>query len=332
MTYETNKKQFTKEKFNVIEVDVEYCGNDFGVAPCTATGSGDSKCYNCRSTCQDLPNFTATTKTLRHCSNRSPHPVGVDAIPDLQSVTMSPSQIDLKGGLGVRSSVNLTFNDHPHSDINIDKYVNERTFNAFERSLYWLKFRSRWPNYQNNEVRILSGYLVDNTFDASNFETRYYIIDKLDVTQGKATLTGKDTLKLASQNKAQAPNTSTGQLSADLLLAETTTTLQPVGVGDEEYPTSGKILIRSEVIAFTRVGDNLTLTRAQNNTVAEDHTIGDTVQLCLEYDSEQVHDIVYDLLTTYANIDPSNIDLAAWQTEIDTFIGDESDNTKSTPE
>ncbi len=320
MSYDVIKRDFSKEKFAVVEIDVEYCSNDFGVSPCTASGSGDSKCYNCRSTCQDLPNFDAEIKTVRHCTNRSPHAIGVNAVPDIKDITVSPSKIDLKGGLGVRSSVTISFADHPSSDISLDKYVDERSYNPLDRSLYWLKLRSRWPNYQNNGLRVYIGYLDQGVFRAENFEPHYFIIDKLDASQGMATLTGKDPLKLASKDKAQAPVTSTGKLQADLLIGETTATLTPSGVGNLEYPASGKVLVRSEVMMFTRSNDVLTLIRGQNNTPEEEHSSEDTVQLCLEYNSEQVNDIVYDLLVNYAGINPSYINQPAWQAEIDTFI------------
>lgn len=319
MTYDARKKGFDREHIYIVEIDLDYCNNAFGVAPCTAVGVGDQKCYNTLESCQDVPNFVKTTKTYRFCTNVSPHPIGIDAIPCLQSVSMTPSKIDVKGGLGVRSSATIAFNDFPHSDIGIDKYVDERTYIASDKGSFWTKLRARNPNYQNRPIRVLSGYLENGKFDAANFVTRYYIIDRLDASNGRARITAKDPLKLATRKKAQVPAPSTGQLLAAITAGDGSATLTPVGVGNAEYPASGHCLIRNEVMAFTRSGDSLTLTRAQYNTVATAHSANDTVQLCYVQNA-QVNVIVKDLLENYANIDPAFINGTAWQAEIDTYL------------
>ena len=320
MSYENEKLSFSKEKLYIVEIDLDTCSLTHGVAPCTAGGSGDARCYNTFDSCQDIPNYAKTTKTYRFCQSRSPQVIGLDAIPSLGSVSISPAKIDLSGGLGVRASVSLTFNDHPSSDIGIDNYVDDRSYIAFERGTYWTKLRARNPNYENRPLRVLSGYLVEGKFDPANFITRYYIIDKMNVTNGKATITAKDPLKLAGTKKAQAPRVTTGQIGTNITSSSTTVGLIPLGIGSLEYPSSGKLLIKSEVIAFTRVGNVLQLTRAQNNTVATAHDAGDTAQLCLEYASQQVDAIVRDLLVNYANIDPSFIPDSAWNAETNTFL------------
>ena len=322
MSFDNEKLIFGKEHINIVEMDLDYCPLVSGVGTCTATETGDAKCYNTFDSSNEVAIYNAnkTIKTYRFCESRSPHPIGLDAIPSLLSVSTSAAKIDLAGGLGVRASVSLSFKDHPSSDIGIDKYVDERSYIAFERGTFWTKFRARNPNYQFRGLRVLSGYLVDGVFDAANFTTRYYVIDKMDVTNGKATVTAKDPLKLASNKKAQAPAPSTGQLLSAITNTATSATLTPSGIGNLEYPSTGKLLIRSEVMSFTRSSDALTLTRAQNNTIATSHSSNDTVQLCLDYSGKQVDFIVNDLLVNYANIDASFIPTVAWSAEVDTFL------------
>ncbi len=321
MSYNSKKIEFSREHINIIELDLDYCSLTFGVPPCTASGSGDSKCYNTLASTQDKPNYTPITKTYRFCEPRSPMPIGLDAIPSLTSVNIAAAEIDLKGGLGVRASVSCSFRDHPSSDIDIDKYVNERTYIAFERGSFWTKFRARNPNYQFKAMRHLSGYLNDDgSYDPANFQVRHYVIDKINVSGGTASVTGKDPLKLAGSKKAQAPMASKGQLQSAIVNNAINATLIPAGVGNSEYPTSGKVLIKSEVISFTRSGDNLTLTRGQNNTVATSHSANDTVQLCLDYNGKTLDFIVNDLLTNYANFNPLFIPTSAWNTEVSTYL------------
>jgi len=52
------------EKIEYIEIDLNLCVNEYGVAPCTAEVgvTGDEKCFNCRATCQDLANYKGSEK------------------------------------------------------------------------------------------------------------------------------------------------------------------------------------------------------------------------------------------------------------------------------
>ncbi len=320
MSFDSKKIEFSRHRIRIVELDLDYCALTHGTAPCTATETGDDKCFNTSESTNDLPNFDQTTLTYRFCEPVSPHPIGLDAIPSITSISISAAKIDIKGGLGVRANVNVGFKDDPSSDIGIDKYIADRTYNPLDRGSFWTKLRARNPNYQFREMRVLTGYLeIDGSYDAANFTTRYYVIDSIDVSNGTARVVGKDPLKLASNKKAQAPAPSTGQLSALLAAATTTATLIPAGVGNLEYPANGKVLIGSEVISFSRIADALTLTRAQNNTVDVQHAANDTVQLCLEY-NDQVNIIAKDLMVTYAGIDASFIPDATWQTEVDTYL------------
>ena len=121
MSYDSKKTEFDREHIEIVEIDLDYCSLTSGVGPCTATETGDNKCYNTLQSTNDLPNFTKTIKTYRFCKEDARQPLGLDVIPNLLSVSTSPTQIDLSGGLGFRASVTCRFKDHPHSDIDIDK-------------------------------------------------------------------------------------------------------------------------------------------------------------------------------------------------------------------
>lgn len=320
MTFETERIAYSKEHIYIIEVLQDFCDLVSGTAPCTATETGDAKCYNTLASCNDVPNFDQTTKTYSFCTPRSPHPAGLDAIPSLLSVSITPAQIDLQGGLGTRSNVSLTFSDQPSADISDDPYLADRTYIASDQGTFWTKWRSRNPHYQGRTLRVLSGYLVDGAYDATNFTTRTYIIDKLDVTKGKCTIVGKDPLKLADSLKAKAPAPSAGLLSGALTAVATTVNLVPTGIGSE-YPSTGFVRVKGEVMEITsKASDALTVVRGQYNTTAAAQSANDTVQLCLEYDGVQVDDIVEDLLTTYAGIDSAFIPTASWAAEADIYL------------
>lgn len=317
MSYEDRKQDFSREPITIVEVEADYCQLNFSIAPCTATGTGDAKCYNTEASCQDLENINLEPKVYRFCTDVSPLPVGLDAIPSLRSVIVSPSRIDLEGGLGVRSSATVTFNDHPASDLGIDKYAAERSYIALERGTYWTKFRARNPFYQGRKLRVLYGYLVDGVFNPDNFQTRHYVIEEITASGGTARITAKDPLKLADNRRSQAP-----QITPSELVGNISNTVESFSVTDANLYSPGDFIrIRSEIMGVTGVsGSVIGVTRGQFNTQATTHSEGDTVQLCLHYDGVGLSDILFNLLTDFAGVDPSFIPLGRWNAEIDAFL------------
>lgn len=269
------------------------------------TGTGDERLY------------TIANKTYRFCLPRSPHPIGIDAIPSLASVNITASKIDVSGGMGERSSVSLTFNDHPHNDLNIDKYASERSYIATDRGSFWTKLRARNPSYQFRSLRLLSGYLEEGRFIESNFKTRNYVIDKMDVSGGKCSIKAQDPLKKASAKKAQVPMPSTGVLSEDITSSTTSTAIGGIGEYDK-YPSSGYITLSgSEIVQYNKtVSPLINMVRGAFNTVPSDHAEDSVMQLCYFKEAE-VNAIAEDVLVNYAGIDQSFINSVSWQTEVD---------------
>ena len=304
--------------FNYVEIDLDFCANTFGSAPCTATGTGDAKCYNTFASCQDTANFTNTVKTYRFCSpNGGRVPVGLDAIPCLKSITLNPAQIDAGKGLGMRATCEIRLQDFPHDDIRIDPYVNDRTYIPINQGTYFGKLKARNPFYNGRAIRIYSGYLNDDgSFSYAKFERRSFVIegwDGIDPT-GITKIVGKDVLKLASDDRAVCPKPSVGKLNLDMTAIATSFTATPSGVG-ADYPSSGLVRIGGEVMTFTRSGDVFTVVRGQRNTLATTHKALDTVQLCKEYAGQTAQNIAYDLLVNFANVDAAYINKSDWDTE-----------------
>jgi hypothetical protein len=315
----TNGSDFTSAAETITNNTATGSATKNGSVPTLVT-TGDGKCLNTFGTCQSLTNYDKTEKTYRFCEDRSPHPIGINAIPSLKTINISPAKIDIEGGMGERSNVSLSFTDHPHSDIDIDKYVSERSWDPLDRGQFWTKLRARNPNYQFRPVRVLTGYLEGNNYIAENFKTRNYVIDKLEVTGGTANITGKDPLKRAAQKKAFVPTPNTGTLVADINDSVTSFTVTPSGIGNSEYAASGSIAIGgNEVCDFTRGGDVFTITRGDRGTTASAHSAGAIVQQCYVQNAE-VNIIAKDLLTNFASIPAAFINDAEWQLEVDTYL------------
>lgn len=237
---------------------------------------------------------------------------GIDCIPSLTSVSFSPSAIDLGGSLGVRASLTANFADHLH--VFDGESVDAGTFFSKWRGRYGTKLRNR-------KLRLIRGF-VGQTVD--QMETRHYLIDSSSgpTPDGSYALVAKDVLKFADDDRSQAPALSDGSLAGSIDTVTTSATLSPTGIGNLEYPASGYVCIGgNEVCAFTRSGDALTLTRGDLGSVASSHSAGDRVQLALRYSGDDVADIIYDLLTTYASVPASYITLGDWTTETATYLG-----------
>lgn len=250
-------------------------------------------------------------ETYRFCENISPIPVGLEVdAPSMSKPSIRPSQISLDGGIGVRASASVSFKEH-------QDYVRFGTASAPKR--FWPRWRATHKGYEGAAISIYSGYIVNGAFDVSNFQKRDFILDSFSHSESGANISAKDTLKLASNDRAKAPRKSSGLLSADITDIQTTATLTPAGIGNSEYPTSGWGRLGDEVVSFTRSDDTLTLTRGQYNTLADSHSLNDVFQLCLYY-NDTLPNIDYDLLVNYAGVSPSVIPKVSWDDEGDLYL------------
>jgi hypothetical protein len=264
----------------------------------------------------DVPLFSSNspdvgTQTFRWAVDTIYLPRDIDAIPSIKEVRMTPGLISLGETLGQRTKLEIRLTDHRH------KFASE----AWTAGTFWGKFRARYGlTLYGYPLRVIQGYLGQALAD---MEVRHFIIDSTDgpSPSGEFRIIGRDTLKLADDDKSQAPRPSDGFLVANITNVATTATLSPSGIGGS-YPASGVAAIGgSEVVSFTRSGDALTLTRGQFNTTAVSHNSGDRVQLCLSYSGMDVADIIYDLLSTYAGISTSLLPLSTWKAETAAFLG-----------
>lgn len=308
-----------------------------GYGSCTASLSADNpnKCFNTFATCQDTPNYQRGSLRLRFAPPQQDLPTDGFVYPLLKSITTAPSRLNTTSRsrnepLGQRASMTATFIDAPSTDKIVDKYADERVtgaaqfsgvgYDPVDRGTFWGKWIARNPYWLGRPIKSLQGVIEPGQFD--QLTERHYLIEKItgpDVN-GRVTITGKDPLKLADNDRAQAPIASQGELDADINDSVTTATLAPTGIGDTDYPASGTLVIGSEIMTFTRSSDTLTLVRAQGGTTAASHSAGDTVQLCTVYDGDLVSDIVYDLLVNYAGIDTDLIPKTDWDDEAALYI------------
>lgn len=324
-----------REPLQIIEIDQPLCSLTYSVAPCTAAlgVTGDRKCFNTSKTCQDTANYDpSTTLTLRFAKPQQTLPSDIFIIPSVASASTSPTEINVVGGdgskgpLGVRAKLTVTFQDHPYSDILVDKYRTERNYIATDRGTFWSKFLARNPYYNQYVIRVKDGYVGQ---DLADMVTRTYFIEAISGpdASGRVTVEAKDVLKLADNDKAQAPKASPGELIVDYAEGASISTLRVTRAEATDYPAPGAVRVNDEIMRYTGVSTissteiNLTgITRSTDDTDPEDHDAGDRVQWCLEYVEERPDIIADDLLTNYGFVPASFIPTADWNSEAEIWL------------
>lgn len=251
-------------------------------------------------------------------------------IPSLQSVSTSPSKLNLAGadpnasGLGNRALCTIKFADHPYNDIKVDPYLSDRTYDPLLQGAFWTKWMARNKYRVGMVANIYEGYKGQSL---SAMRRRQYFLDKVNgpTAGGSFTMYGKDILARVEDRKAQAPVASPGELYADITDAETS--IEVAGALVSEYPDSGTLRIGLELMTYSAVatsanGITFTVTqRGSDGTEAVSHGAEDGVQECLRYTGQRVDDIARDLLSR-AGVSYSMMDFANWQTEVSNYLSD----------
>jgi hypothetical protein len=339
MAYADLAAQPGKQSVTIVELRLDLCQNVYGTAPCTAAIgiTGADRCYNCRGGCQDSANYNPTTKVYRFATRRVDgiqQPGDGPTFPTLLAVQSAPTILSPGNGLGVRSSLSVTIQDHPWTDSGIDPYLSLRSFDPDERGSFLARFFTRNKYYTNRTVQVLTGYLEDDgTYDVANFQRRTYIITKVSgpSTNGTVTIEGKDPLKLADGEKAQWPPASTATLRTATNELVTTIAIDDPALQITDWWTAGQRYIRveDEIMLATAISGSATITPSLTVTratmplwydfslnVATPHAVGATVQACWKFDAK-VYDIAFFLLNSVAGIDAAYLPLTEWQAEID---------------
>ncbi len=322
MTYAAEKAKFSRRPIEIVEIVLNACSLTYGTSPCTATGSAGAECYNTFKTCQDQENYADTTTTYRFIKPSSDIPAGFDAFPCVADIDYAATRI-VPNSLGQRANVSIRLGDFPHHDRGIDPYVANRSYTPEDQGTFFGKFLTRNRYFFNREIRIYEGFLDDSgAIDlVNNFQKRRYFVERVDgPVNGVYTFVAKDVIKLTDKQLAPAPTQA--ELLYDISSAETTSATLTGEYSD--IPTGGGVVsIGDEIITYASRSSAVisTLTRAEYNTEASDHSAGDAVQIALVYDSQKPSDVLEDLITSYTDISASFIPSADWETEIDTFLG-----------
>jgi len=193
MTYNSKLNNISRTKIEIVKLNLGFCQNTFGVAPCTA--SGGVKCYNTFPTCQDKANYINSGKTYRFISNALPVAVinvFQNVRPYVKSISDIPTEIREKDTVVKRLKVDLF--DEDDNDLGIDPYYSDR---GPQPGSFWKKFIQRNKNYRLGTLEYLQGFegLPENEFQ-TKFKGK---IDNISYGGGMAQIDSVDFLKELSK-------------------------------------------------------------------------------------------------------------------------------------
>lgn len=339
MSYADHASKPGKQVVHIVELYIPRCTRTYGTAPCTAAVgvTGSDRCFNTFGTCQDQANYDQANYVYRFATTRLDElqaPGDPPTFPTVLSVDSTSAVLTPGKGLGVRSSVSITLEDHPWTDVGCDPYFAMRAYNPDGRGTFWGKWLARNKYFINRKIVVRTGFLNDDgSYDAANFRSRSYIISGIDGPDnaGQVKIVAKDPLKLADGEKAKVPQASTSKLSVTITDSATSITVSPAE-DLLQWWTWGQRYIRIEeeilsVTAQTGIGTpsaTLTVVRGDapiryepslNITAA--HNSGASVVPCFWFPDQMVYDIAYFLLHDVAGIDPAFLDYAGWVAHID---------------
>lgn len=285
---------------------------------CNASGAPQFKCYNTRATCFDVDNYNSVVPKFFRFSNVLVP--GQNFIPCITAADLAPTVITPDKGLGIRASIKVTLEDFSRHDRGFDPYFSGRESDAENQGTYLGRLLARNTHYVGRTLKIKTGYLSPSGFFETDFQSRAYVIESISGPDGagKVTITAKDVLKLADDDRALAPAATTGKLVSDI--TDTDTSLTVTSGTEGEYTAEGDyIRIGDEIIQapIANRSSNVfsNLTRGAFNTEAAAHSTDDSLQSCKHLNATNVIDLVEDLLINYASIPAQYINSTDWAAE-----------------
>lgn len=350
MTFLTAAKVMGKQPCVIVQMHMSRCSHQFGVAPCTAVGVGNQKCFRTRSSCKDPANYSETDGWKYNLATT--RVTGFQAVdespvfPVLTSVDTAPTVLTPGKGLGTRAMIKVTAADFPWTDVYTDPYRTDRTgaaANPGAVGTFWGKFLARNRYHENRRITVHTGFLDDgNVYNAANFQTRTYFITNISGpdAQGNLTIEAKDPLKFADNEKTQFPLAYRFTLAADITAVATSITildlmgeLQVAGPITVAQPY---ICVDNEVMRVTAIAPaptgvagtvyTFTVVRGPGATaipsyyqagtnLGATHRLGATVNACYEWSAVNATSIIRQLLLV-TGIDPTYIEaLAIWDAD-----------------
>lgn len=286
MSYATELAKINRKKITKIEIELDYCNNTYGVAPCNPI-TGSDHCYNTYRTCVDngndiflIPpkgNFDKITKIYKFTTAGITPPF-YGCRPYLRSYQLLPQEI--KDNITVKNRITVElYDDYNESDIDNDPYWTTRGYTSTEiPGSYFKRLFARNPNFKYRPLRIYEGF-------EGNLESEFILrftgkIDNIQFNNGIVKIDCIDNFKFLDTSNISTKLS--GQLAVDITNTQTTGISVTSTSG---LASSGTILIDNEIIHYQSLSGNtlVTVTRGYYGTLATSHQKGAQLTLAKIY-------------------------------------------------
>lgn len=332
MSFDTNKLDLFQEHFTIVEIDLPAFSSG---QTCTVAGVDG---FYTPPTCDQTWDGT-TLKTYRFGTTNTPlnfgHPNTSAGLPGdvidlndpiyrvISAVDESGTELRPGEGLAIFGSASVGF---------IDFVADPGPVTTTEAGTFFGKLNAR--NILNNKaVRVIKYHVHDNdgVYGESDGQISFYTIDVFkNVSKGKWSLALKDELSDLEADKTQFPVPTNGTLRTDIddlvvqIPVDSTTDWTQaafpytINVGGELMKVSavtgnltGSALLQ---LSIGRGGD-IVYTNTLSTTIAEEHSIGDDVQICHTSDNENIAAFLQTVIVD-AGMPSGNIPISDWLAEI----------------
>ena len=214
--------------------------------------------------------------------------------------------------IGARAELSVSVKDFKDSDAFSlqGPYIDRASINTS----HFCKLFAR-NNIKNKRAIVYRGYLVNGLFDEQNFTKEHYIISSF--SQPKSDIVNfklSDALKLTNIKNKKIPAQTNGVIAFDIDSSVTSLTFSQST--DEEYGAvgaTGRISVNDEFMDFTITSETtMDITRGLGGTVAQEHSAGDTIQLCISNDNYNIIDWIAQIIS-FSDIPDTYIDTVNWE-------------------
>jgi len=306
MSYTTNLKSFSRVKIWYVELDLDFCSNTYGNAPCTASVgvTGLDKCYNTYPHCQDTTNYVKGVKTYRFSSHDTPLPFSNNERPYIQDITQLPTEIKTDK-FTVKGRIKVKMLNEPDNDVGIDPYVSDR---SAIQGRFWHKLVRRNINYKGRTIRVYEGFSGDTQ---AEYQQRFAgTIDNITFSNSGVTIEGVD--YIADISKVKIPYKYDISLGKDILATDTSITFSGDDVDTLGGQSTGKTLyikVNDEVMQYQSSDYDSTansiapIIRGFKNSKTTSHSEDDKVVRVAHYGPGNAFNIMQRMLTNAATDD-----------------------------
>ncbi|HHT9139071.1 MAG TPA: hypothetical protein ACFYEK_17735 [Candidatus Wunengus sp. YC60] len=340
MIYSVELKKLTRTPITVALMNLDYCGNIFGITPCRATGA---PCFNTFPTCKDKIRYTrqgAVTqkealdmtdvnyvagmgmsqwqegKGYRFSSLNAALPFQKGEKPYIKAVKYLPTEI--KNNLTINARITCELCDEPDSDINSDPYLLQRNQQYLAglglvqyqqtptvKGTYWKRLLARNPNYEGRLFKIYEGF---TGLDETEYKQKWVgNIDNITLGKGIVKIEVVDLLK--TLNKIDVPAKIDIKLASDITDISVSATFSTVEGLDAP---NGYIRIGDEIIYYTfldAISNQLGgFQRGYFETDISEHRINDKIQKVRYFPPMNPFDLLKEMLSKDAGMPDAYID------------------------